>query len=138
MKKRIHLIEDDEFLLEILNQKLLEAGYETKISKTASEALEILKKSEEKPDLILLDLILPGMNGFEFLEEVKNDPSLSLMPIIVLSNLGQDEEIKAAKKLGARDYLVKAHFTTSEILKKIKVFFDSQNENRKYADMAGN
>lgn len=119
-KKRILLVEDDEFLSEILIKRLKEAEFETRLSKTATGALEVLKK--EKMDLILLDLILPGMNGFEFLKEKKENPSLSQIPTIVLSNLGQDEEIQKAKNLGAKDYLIKAHFTTKEIIEKVKEF----------------
>ena len=120
-KKKILLVEDDEFLSEILSRRLQEAGFETRLGKTAALALELLKK--EKVDLILLDLILPGMNGFEFLKEIKkNNSPLSEIPVIVLSNLGQDEEISRAKSLGAKDYLVKAHYSTKEIIEKIKEF----------------
>lgn len=120
-KKKILLVEDDEFLSEILSRRLREAGFETRLGKTAGLALELLKK--EKVDLILLDLILPGMNGFEFLKEIKKDNSpLSEIPVIVLSNLGQDEEINKAKSLGAKDYMVKAHYSTKEIIEKLKEF----------------
>lgn len=124
-KKRILLIEDDEFLSEILLRRLQETGFEARLAKTATDGLNLLK--QEKIDLILLDLILPGMNGFEFLKEIQNsNPKITDSPIIVLSNLGQDEEINKAKQLGAKDYLVKAHYTTKEIIEKIKEFLNQQ------------
>jgi len=82
---------------------------------------QILKKiKEEKPDLILLDLILPGIDGFEVLTKMKEDPELSKIPVIILSNLGQKEDVERGLKLGASDYLIKAHFTPGEIIEKIK------------------
>ena len=120
-KKKILLIEDDEFLSEILSRRLQESGFEIRLVKTATDGLALLK--QEKIDLILLDLILPGMNGFEFLKEIQNSaPKITNSPMIVLSNLGQEEEINRAKQLGARDYLVKAHYTTKEIIEKIREF----------------
>jgi len=118
MAKTILIIEDDKFLRELIAQKLIKEGYK------ASEAVEgeegLKKIQEEKPDLVLLDLILPGIDGFEVLSKVKTDPELTKIPVIILSNLGQKEEIERGLKLGARDYLVKANFTLSEIIKKIK------------------
>lgn len=118
MPKTILIIEDDKFLRELIAQKLIKEGYKTS---EAIEGEEGLKKiQEEKPDLVLLDLILPGIDGFEVLSKVKTDPELTKIPVIILSNLGQKEEIERGLKLGARDYLVKANFTLSEIIKKIK------------------
>ena len=86
-----------------------------------TESSDRLKKvKEEHPDLILLDLILPGINGFEILANVKENPKTSSIPVIVLSNLGQKEEIEKGINLGAIDYLIKAHFTPGEIVEKIQ------------------
>jgi len=82
---------------------------------------------EDKPDLILLDLILPGVDGFEVLSKLKEDPTLASIPVIILSNLGQREDIEKGLKLGAIDYLVKAHFTPNEIVDKVKAGL-SQNK----------
>lgn len=121
MAKKILLIEDDKFLSGILIKRLQDAEFEARLSETATDALNLLKR--EKVDLILLDLILPGMNGFDFLKEIKTkNPELTEIPVIVLSNLGQDEEINRAKQLGAKDFLIKAHYTTKEIIEKIKEF----------------
>lgn len=120
MAKKILLVEDDKFLSDILSKRLQNTGFETRTSKTADDAFSLLNK--ETVDIILLDLILPGMSGFDFLKIVSADEKLRKIPIIVLSNLGQQEEIKKAKSLGAKYYMVKAHHTTEEIIRKIEEF----------------
>lgn len=115
---KILVIEDDKFLKELISEKLEEEGYESIIAIDGAEGLK--KAKEEKPDLILLDLILPEMDGFEVLSRIKRDSDLSLIPVIILSNLGQREDVEKGLKLGAVDYLIKAHFTLDEIIEKIK------------------
>jgi two-component system, sensor histidine kinase and response regulator len=116
--KKVLIVEDDRFLREIATQKLEAEGL-TVISATGGkEAVDHLN-ANERPDIIVLDLILPGMSGFEVLEKIKQNESLKNIPVIILSNLGQEEDIEKAKKLGAVDYLVKAHFSFAEIIKKI-------------------
>lgn len=118
MAKKILVIEDDKFLRELIVRKLSDDGF------TTSEAIDgeegIKKIREEKPDLILLDLILPSIDGFEVLSQIKEDESLKSIPVIILSNLGQKEEVEKGLKMGAVDYLIKAHFTPGEIIEKIK------------------
>lgn len=80
----------------------------------------IRKCKEENPDLIILDLVLPTLDGFEVLARIKKDSKLAAIPVVILSNLGQKSEIEHGMKLGAADYLVKANFTPSEIVKKIR------------------
>jgi DNA-binding response OmpR family regulator len=118
MEKKILIIEDDRFLRELIKMKLEKEKY-TVIEAVDGEEGE-RKIKEEKPDLVLLDLILPGIDGFEVLSRIKEDPTLSSIPVIILSNLGQKEEIEKGLKLGAIDFLVKAHFTPGEIIEKIK------------------
>ena len=118
MAKKILIIEDDKFLRELIVRKLAAENYEVN---EAIEGDEGLKKIEEqKPDLVLLDLILPGIDGFEVLSRMKKNPDLAKIPVIILSNLGQKEEIERGLNLGANDYLIKAHFTPKEIIGKIK------------------
>ncbi|HUW72169.1 MAG TPA: response regulator [Candidatus Humimicrobiaceae bacterium] len=116
--KKILIVEDDKFLRELIVQKLIKENYET------SEAIDgeqgIKKVKEERPDLVLLDLILPGVDGFEVLSQKKEDPNVAQIPVIILSNLGQKEDVERGLKLGAVDYLIKAHFTPGEIIEKIK------------------
>ncbi len=115
---KILVVEDDKFLREMISRKLDKEGYDV-IQAVDGEKGEI-KIKEEKPDLVLLDLILPGIDGFEVLERVKKDPSVSEIPIIILSNLGQKSEVERGINLGAIDFLIKAHFTPAEIVKKIR------------------
>jgi len=118
IKKTILIIEDDKFLRELISQKLKKEGFS--ISEAIDGEKGLQKVKTEKPGLILLDLILPGIDGFEVLTEVKKDPALAEIPVIILSNLGQKDDIERGLKLGAVDYLIKAHFTLGEIIKKIK------------------
>ncbi len=84
---------------------------------------------EEKPDIILLDLILPGMDGFEVLAKIKDDPEVENIPVVILSNLGQRDDVERGLKLGAVDFLIKAHFTPGEIIEKIeKVMKEAGNK----------
>ncbi|OGZ17624.1 MAG: hypothetical protein A2Z78_00520 [Candidatus Nealsonbacteria bacterium RBG_13_36_15] len=118
MPATILIVEDDKFLRELIVQKLIKENYE--VSEAIDGEQGIKKIKEEKPDLILLDLILPGIDGFEVLSRMKEDPELSSIPVIILSNLGQKEDVERGLKLGAIDYLIKAHFTPGEIIEKIK------------------
>ena len=118
MSKKILIIEDDKFLRELIVKKLVKEGYE--ISEAVDGEEGIKKFKEEKPDLVLLDLILPGIDGFEVLSRTKEDPALSQIPVIILSNLGQKEDVERGLGLGAIDYLIKAHFTPGEIIEKIR------------------
>jgi len=115
---KVLILEDDKFLRELIAQKLQREGF---LISEAIDGEEGLKKiREEKPDLVLLDLILPGIDGFEVLKKIKDDESTSQIPVIVLSNLGQKDDVDRGIKLGAVDYLIKAHFTPGEIIEKIK------------------
>jgi DNA-binding response OmpR family regulator len=115
---KILIVEDDRFLRELIARKLRNEGYEVLEAVDGEEGLKRIK--EEKPDLVLLDLILPGIDGFEVLAKAKEDPDTAQIPVIILSNLGQREEVEKGLKLGAIDYLIKAHFTPGEIIEKIK------------------
>ncbi len=117
---RILLVEDDKFLRELMTRKLLDLNYDVIVAVDGEEGLQKIK--EEKPDLVLLDLILPEMNGFEVLERAKNNPETVTIPVIILSNLGQGEDIERGLKLGAKDFLVKAHFTPQEIVSKLNSY----------------
>lgn len=117
-KRLVMIIEDDKFLRELASQKLEKDGFRVMGTATGQDALEAMKK--DKPDVVILDLILPGMDGYEVLAKIREDAILGDVPVIILSNLGQEEDIAKAKKLGATDYLVKAHFSFGEIIKKIR------------------
>mgnify|MGYP001577442948 FL=1 len=116
--KKILIIEDDKFLRELIARKLEREGYET--SEAVDGEVGFKKIKEETPDLVLLDLILPGIDGFEVLSKMKDDVAVSQIPVIILSNLGQKEDVDRGLKLGAIDYLIKAHFTPGEIIEKVR------------------
>ena len=116
--EKILIIEDDKFLRELIVQKLIKEGYNISEAIDGEEGIKKIK--EEKPDLVLLDLILPGIDGFEVLTQMKEDQNITKIPVIILSNLGQKEDVERGLELGAIDYLIKAHFTPGEIIEKIK------------------
>lgn len=116
--KKILIIEDDKFLRELIVRKLIKEGYETSEAIDGEEGIKKIKS--DRPDLILLDLILPGIDGFKVLSKMKEDPTISSTRVIILSNLGQKEDVEKGLKLGAIDYLIKAHFTPGEIIEKIR------------------
>ncbi len=117
LRKKILFIEDDEFLQNVYQY---EFGNKNITVIMASDGEDGLKKAEkERPDLILLDLILPKMDGFSVLEEIKKDPELKNIPVIVLSNLGQKKDVQTCKKMGAVDYIVKMNSRFSEVVEKI-------------------
>lgn len=118
MAKKILIIEDDRFLRELISRKLSDDGFDAVGAADGEEGIKKVK--EEKPDLILLDLILPSIDGFEVLSRIKKDESVKSIPVIILSNLGQKEEVEKGLKMGAVDYLIKAHFTPGEIVEKVK------------------
>ena len=122
VKKTILIIEDDKFLRDLIAKKLKKEGFD--ISEAIDGEKGLKKTKTEKPDLVLLDLILPGIDGFEVLAEIKKDSALIKIPIIILSNLGQKDDIERGMKLGAVDYLIKAHFTPGEIIDKIKTILE--------------
>jgi len=116
-KKLILLVEDDEFLAELYATKLSLEGYTVSLATDGDKGVKLAKS--EKPDLILLDIILPKKDGFEVLKEIKADASTKQIPVILLTNLSQRDEVKKGLDLGATDYLIKAHFMPSEVVKKI-------------------
>jgi len=120
---KILVVEDDSFVMDIYHTKLSQEGYEVI---EARNGIEAMKKLENvRPDLIILDIIMPYMDGIEVLRKIKKDENLKTIPIILLTNLSQKEEINEGLGLGASDYLIKSHFTPSEVLEKIKICLES-------------
>ncbi len=116
--KKILVTEDDKFLVNVLLSKLSKEGFEVIHAFDGEEALA--KVREKKPDLILLDLILPVKDGFDVLKELKENETTKNIPVIILSNLGQDEDVKRGQDLGADDYLIKTNLSLKEVVEKIK------------------
>lgn len=120
--RKILLIEDDPFLSLLLKNRLIKEGLEVINAKDGEEAMEFLKG--DKVDLALLDIILPKKSGFEVLKEIRNDPQIqnSTIPIFIISNLGQPEDVSKGYKLGAIEYFIKAKTSIDDLVQKIKDF----------------
>jgi len=123
IKKTILIIEDEKDLRFFLSSAFSQEGFEVMEAIEAEEAFEKIK--QKKPDLILLDIFLPKKSGFDFLIELKKNPNWEQIPVIILSNLGQREEIERGMELGAVDFLIKANFTLEEIVQRVKKFLKS-------------
>lgn len=125
---KILLIEDDPFLSSLLKNRLQKEGFDILYSKDGEEALQILKS--EKVDLALLDIILPKKSGFEIMEELRSDPQVqnSAIPIIIISNLGQPEDVSKGYKLGAIEYFIKAKTSIDDLIQKIKDFMSPEKK----------
>jgi len=124
--RKILLVEDDMFLSSLLKNRLQKENLEVILAKDGEEALKLLKDS--KFDLILLDLILPKKSGFEVMEDIHSNPSLQVqdVPIIIVSNLGQEADIKKSEELGAVEYFVKAKTSLDDLVEKIKDFLKAK------------
>ena len=116
--KSILLVEDDPFLIDIYTTKFKEAGFSVKVTSDGEEGLR--KLNEEKFDLLVLDIVLPQVDGWEILRKIKSNEKLKKLKIVVLSNLGQKGEVEKGLKLGATKYLIKAHYTPSQVVEEIK------------------
>ncbi len=117
-KQRILIIEDDGFLASIYAQKLEVEGFEVSFATNGEDGIKLAHK--DSPDLVLLDLLMPKMNGFEVLEQMKADSSLTSIPVLILTNLGQKEDVERCIKLGAAGYVIKAHSLPHETVRRIK------------------
>lgn len=117
-KKKVMVVEDDEHIARVYAIKLGNEGIDVSIAHDGEEA--IMKIDAERPDLILLDLMLPKIDGFGVLEEVKKSPELGMIPVIVVSNLWKEEDQYRALALGANEFLVKVEYPIQEIVDKVK------------------
>ena len=119
---KILLVEDDQFISRAYGDGLRREGFDVTAATDGVEALERVRSG--LPDIILLDLIMPIKNGFEVLEELKADPATRKIPVIVLSNLGQDSDIQKGRELGACDYMIKSNYSMKEVIGKIRQYLE--------------
>jgi DNA-binding response OmpR family regulator len=120
-KKRVLIVEDESFLKELLGMKFEKEGCELLYATTGEEALEVI--AEKEPDVVLLDLVLPGIDGFEVLRRLSQQSQR--IPVVVLSNLGQESDVQKGKKLGAIEFLIKANFSPGEVVAKVREILNS-------------
>lgn len=113
-------------MIDLLQKKLTKEGYEVSIARDGEEGLKLMRS--EKPDLVLLDIIMPKMGGFEVMEEMAKDKELKKIPVIVISNSGQPVELDRAQKLGAKDWLIKTEFDPQEVIEKVKRILPTPEE----------
>jgi len=118
------IVEDEDFLIRALNDNLAAEGYTVDVAKDGGEAVE--KIGKKKPNLVLLDLLMPKKDGFFVLEEIRKNPEWKLIPVIVLSNLGEDTSIKRAMEMGADDYFVKSQHPIQEVIEKVKDYLEGR------------
>lgn len=122
-KPTVLLVEDDRFLAGMYVTKLSLEGFRVALATDGAEGW--LMAQESKPDLILLDIVLPKLSGFELLERVRKTRELAKTPVILLTNLGARDDVRRGLNLGADDYLIKAHFMPSEVIDKVKHYLGS-------------
>lgn len=114
----ILIVEDDVFLADLYKTKFALEGFKVSVAYDGEKGLEMIKKT--KPNIVLLDLVLPKMSGFDILGNIKAESGTKDIPVILLTNLSQKADVEKGLKLGASDYLIKAHFMPSEVVAKIK------------------
>ncbi len=120
-KKTILLIEDDRFLRKVYSNKLRQAGFDVAEAINGEEGIH--KMLDAKPDFVILDIILPRQNGFDVLTEIKSNPKINDVPVLILSNLGQASDRERGLALGAVDYLIKTELSLSDIVAKVSQYF---------------
>lgn len=118
MGPKIVIIEDEPMLLKALNIELLGEKFQIASAQNGVSGLELVEK--EKPDLVLLDLLLPRISGFDVLQKMKENPETKNIPVIILSNLSEEDQVKKALKLGAEDFFIKSNIKLEQIVKKVK------------------
>lgn len=126
--KLLLFVEDDPFLASLLKTRLINEGFKVLYAADGEQALKILR--EQKPDLMLLDLILPKKSGFDVMEEMQSDPQINKVSIIIISNLGQESDQARAKELGAVAYFVKAKTSIDNLVAQTKEFLDKTNKEK--------
>lgn len=122
----ILIVEDEEFLMRALKDNLEADDYDVAVTTNGEEAIEHLRR--HRPGLILLDLLMPKQDGFYVLEELRKNPEWKTIPVVVLSNLGGDLEIKRALEMGADDYFVKSQHPIEEVMEKVKEYFEGKGK----------
>lgn len=122
------IVEDEDFLVRALKDNLVSDGYSVSVATDGEMVFDELNK--KKPSLILLDLLLPKKNGFDVLKDVRANPEWQLIPVVILSNLGEDSEIKRALDLGANDYFVKSQHPIQEVMEKVREYLQGKGSTK--------
>lgn len=121
---KVLIIEDDPFLIDLYLSKFSGEGFNVSVANDGETGLK--KIQEEKPEIIILDVILPGMDGFAILKKIKEDKELKDIPVVLLTNIGQKEEIEKGLQMGASQYLIKAHHSPAEVTEIVKKILEKK------------
>jgi DNA-binding response OmpR family regulator len=124
MAKKILIVEDEKILAEMYEESFRQHGFDVSVASSAEQGITVAKR--EKPDIVLLDILLPVGNGIAFLRAKSNDPAIALIPVVVFSNYDDPETKREASELGALDYLLKTSFTPQQIIERVEQFLTSQ------------
>lgn len=119
---KVLLVEDDEMLHGMYTQKFKTQGYEIVSAYNGADGVKLAET--EHPDVILLDVIMPKMDGFVALKKIRKEAATAKIPVILLTNLGQEEDVRKGRELGANDYFIKANHTPSEVVGKVKALLN--------------
>jgi len=122
------VVEDEDFLVRALKDNLISEGHTVAVAMDGEAVFDELRK--KKPSIILLDLLLPKKNGFDVLKQIRQSPEWQLIPVIILSNLGEDSEIKRALELGANDYFVKSQHPIQEVIEKVREYVEGRGSTK--------
>lgn len=122
------VVEDEDFLVRALKDNLISEGHTVAVAMDGEAVFDELRK--KKPSIILLDLLLPKKNGFDVLKQIRQSPEWQLIPVIILSNLGEDSEIKRALELGANDYFVKSQHPIQEVIEKVREYIEGKGSTK--------
>ena len=116
--KKVLVVEDEQLIADLLQKKLIKEGYYAFAAGDGEMALQQIRK--EHPDVVLLDIVLPRLNGFEVLAQMRREEELRKIPVIIISNSGQPAEIEKAREAGVRDWLIKTEFDPQEVVEKVR------------------
>lgn len=122
-RSRVLIVEDDSYISDMYRIKLESECFEVEVSADGQAGLDSMVAN--RPDLVLLDVVMPKMDGFAVLQKIRKNPDFKDMPIVMLTNLGQKESVEKGLLMGANGYIIKAHFTPSEVVEKIKEFLNN-------------
>jgi len=128
-KRNILIVEDEPFLVEMYKARFEQEGYKVTIAVNGSQVTETVKKL--KPDLVLLDVVMPEKDGYTVLKELKKDKETKAIPVLVFSNLGQDDEIKKGMELGADLYFIKSNYTPSQLVTEVEKLIEKSEKGKK-------
>ncbi|MDP3762942.1 MAG: response regulator [bacterium] len=123
--KKILIVDDDEFLLDMYALKFRESGFDVETARGGEEAMQKIRGGLN-PGVLLLDVVMPALDGFDVLKLIKKENLIPAAVLVVLTNLGQKEDVEKGLHLGAHDYIVKAHFTPSEVVKKVSALLEKK------------